>query len=128
MMEVYCVLCSHIIYSSPKITLITNAEVLDSLKEWNEDQMIRGSGEFGWMRSAVMRYLEMTPAGHLSQDKLVYSLFLMCRIKHFLSELKQFEDRCNIKFTPNEKMQMINVIPVQPVDVHIVVIVFYPYQ
>lgn len=90
--------------------------------------MIRGSGEFGWMRSAVMRYLEMTPAGHLSQDKLVYSLFLKCRIKHFLSELKQFEDRCNIKFTPNEKMQMINVIPVQPVDVHIVVIVFYPYQ
>ncbi len=38
----------------------------------------------------------------------------------FLGRLQEFEQRNNIKFTPNEKMQMMNIVPVQPVDVHIV--------
>lgn len=66
---------SPLFYSSSKISLITNAEVLDSLRECNQDEMIHGSGEFGWTRSSVIRYLEMTPASHLSKEK--YYLFYL---------------------------------------------------
>ena len=44
----------------------------------------------------------------------------MGRIQSFLASLFEFEQRNNVRFTPNEKMQMINIVPIQPVDVHIV--------
>ncbi len=44
----------------------------------------------------------------------------MGRIQSFLASLLEFEQRNNVRFTPNEKMQMINIVPIQPVDVHIV--------
>lgn len=44
----------------------------------------------------------------------------MDRIQSFLASLFEFEQRNNVRFTPNEKMQMINIVPIQPVDVHIV--------
>lgn len=37
-----------------------------------------------------------------------------------MAALEQFEEKYSIRFMPNEKMQMINIIPLQPVDVHIV--------
>lgn len=46
-------------------------------------------------------------------------------MKCFLSNLKDFETNYNIKFTPNEKMQLINILPVQAVDIHIVKLVVF---
>ena len=63
----------------------------------------------------------MSPAYQLTNDKYFFVIQVISRVKQFLSELKQFEERNNVVFTPNEKMQMINIIPIQPVDVHIVV-------
>ena len=42
------------------------------------------------------------------------------RITLFLQEVSNFEKRHDIHITPNEKMQMLNIVPIQPVDVHIV--------
>lgn len=82
--------------------------------------MLKGCGEFAWTRAAVMRYLEMNPANHLTKEKSISQFFLIIRIKNFLSVLKEFEMKHNIKFTPNEKMQLINILPIQAVDIHIV--------
>ena len=35
----------------------------------------------------------------------------MGRIQSFLASLFEFEQRNNVRFTPNEKMQMINIVP-----------------
>ncbi|CBK23626.2 uncharacterized protein [Blastocystis hominis] len=91
-----------------EIKLITNVEVYQALKDWKGDKTLSGSGEFPWTKSAVMRYLEMTPACHLSDEK----------IQNFLRELESFETRHGVHLTPNEKMQMINIVPVQAVDIH----------
>ena len=101
--------------------MISNIEVLNALKECDSEEMLRGTGEFPWTRSSVIRYLEMSPAYQLTNDKYFFVIQVISRVKQFLSELKQFEERNNVVFTPNEKMQMINIIPIQPVDVHIVV-------
>ena len=93
--------------------------MLNTLRECKED-MVRGSGEFSWTRSSVMRYLEMTPANHLTQEKSILVRFIIIRVKCFLANLMDFETKYNIKFTPNEKMQLINILPVQAVDIHIV--------
>ncbi|KAK8814782.1 hypothetical protein WA556_006821, partial [Blastocystis sp. ATCC 50177/Nand II] len=96
---------------SKDISLITNAEVLHCLQESGEEKHKSRCDEYNWVRRTVTRYLEMTPAGHLTQEKM----------ETFLGRLQEFEQRNNIKFTPNEKMQMMNIVPVQPVDVHIIV-------
>ena len=49
---------------------------------------------------------------------------LNCRIQNFLRELDNFEVRHGIHLTPNERMQMINIVPVQAVDIHTVRAVF----
>lgn len=49
-------------------------------------------------------------------------LLIMNRMETFLEKINEFEQRNNIKFTANEKMQMINIVPIQPVDVHIVLL------
>lgn len=55
--------------SAKEIKLITNAEVYEALQECNDERMLSGSGEFPWTKAAVTRYLEMTPASHLSREK-----------------------------------------------------------
>ena len=107
-------------YSSKEIKLITNVEVYAALNEVENESQLSNSGEYPWTRSAVLKYLSMTPASHLSDSKWVSSFFLRNRVRRFLAALEQFEEKYSIRFMPNEKMQMINIIPLQPVDVHIV--------
>ena len=54
---------------SKDIKLITNAEVLECLKEKGEEKWKSQCDEYNWVRRTVSRYLEMTPAGHLSREK-----------------------------------------------------------
>ena len=68
-MEVYYIFLFYFYHSSSKISLITNAEVLDALKDSNNEKLLQGGGEFNWTRSSVIRYLEMTPAGQLTKEK-----------------------------------------------------------
>ena len=105
--------------SSKEIKLITNVEVYAALNEVENESQLSNSGEYPWTRSTVLKYLSMTPASHLSDSKWVWSLFLRNRVRRFLAALEQFEEKYSIRFMPNEKMQMINIIPLQPVDVHI---------
>ena len=44
-------------------------EVLKALDESGSAFALSGSGEFPWTRSTVMKYLSMTPAGHLTDEK-----------------------------------------------------------
>ena len=96
-------------------------EVYAALNEVENESQLSNSGEYPWTRSTVLKYLSMTPARHLSDSKWVWGLFLRNRVRRFLTALEQFEEKYSIRFMPNEKMQMINIIPLQPVDVHIVV-------
>jgi hypothetical protein len=70
-----------IIARSKDIKLITNAEVRDHLYHSVDDKMLYGSGEFPWIRSAVMRYLDTTPASQLTKEKWV------CILLIYVSEL-----------------------------------------
>lgn len=56
---------------SKDIKLITNMEVLKALNECGDEKALSGSGEFSWMRSSVMKYLAMTPASHLTDEKYI---------------------------------------------------------
>ena len=95
-------------------------EVYAALNEVANENQLSNSGEYPWTRSTVLKYLSMTPASHLSDSKCVWGLFLRNRVRRFLAALEQFEEKYGIRFMPNEKMQMINIVPLQPVDVHIV--------
>lgn len=95
-------------------------EVFQALTEGGGENALSGSGEYPWTRAMVLQYLSMTPASHLSDTKSILYYFINSRVRRFFAALEQFEQKYSIRFMPHEKMQLLNIVPLQPVDVHIV--------
>ncbi|KAK8810530.1 hypothetical protein WA158_007105 [Blastocystis sp. Blastoise] len=95
-------------------TLLSNAEVLWCVEEQRPPKRTKQSrilGQFPFIQSHVRSYIKTTAADTITPEK----------VEMFLKDVDEFEKSANIHITKAERMQLLNIVPMLPVDIYLII-------